>query len=111
MLVGFTNGLIWSVPLYLAYGVAPHVPILLVLGLGIVVIAVVGYAIFHWTASVQWRRQDGFPLVLGALLASMLSGFLILYGSQASAVDYAGKIVVNVVVMTLVAWLWRRELH
>ena len=55
----------------------------------------------------RWRRQDGFPLVFGALLASALSGFLILYGSQAPVVDYVGKIVVNIFVLTFVGWLWR----
>ena len=108
-LAGCTLGLIWSVPLFLAYGVAPDVSILLVLGVGVAVCAMFSRVMIRWTGSMQWRRRDGFPLVFGALLASAMSGFLILYGGQAPGVDYAGKIVVNLFALTFVGWLWRAE--
>lgn len=107
MLVGCSLGLVWSALLFLSYGVAPYVPVVLAWASGVSVCALSCYAISRWTGSKKWRHQDGFPLIFGALLASALSGFLILRGGQAPPLDYAGKTVVNSFVLISVGWPWR----
>lgn len=61
----------------------------------------------RWSSSSHWQDSHRLALSLGALLASMLAGFII-NGPALSAFDLAGKIVVNVIAIVLLASLARK---
>jgi hypothetical protein len=66
--------------------------------------AVIAYAIVsRWASGEGWSDRHRCALVFGAMLVSMLAGFL---GSGTwPAIDVVGKIVLNVIAIALIVWL------
>jgi hypothetical protein len=89
-------GLAWLVLIFIAYGAAPTLPAAIPMVSGIVVAALTALIVNRWINRPDWRDAHSLALVSGALLASMLAGFLLLKISAAPPVDYIGKLVLNV---------------
>jgi hypothetical protein len=74
-------------------------------GLAIVVSAVA--VVDRSSRSSSWNDAARLALVGGALLSSMLAGFLIFAFGGAQIVDVVGKLVLNAAALAGVAWLAR----
>ncbi len=107
-IAAFAFGLAWFMLLFLAYGVAPNVPIGIPMVAGVCVAVTAWVFVHRWTAGSGWRDIHSLSLVFGSLLASMLAGFLVLKGSNAPTVDYIGKIILNIVSIAVLIWLGKR---
>ena len=76
-LVAFLLAMPWFALIFLAYGAFPSVPAAVPLASGL---GLAGFALFLidlWTNGRSWDDTARLALILGALLASMLGGFLI----------------------------------
>jgi len=106
-LTAFLLGLPWFslaiLPYLLPLTVTAEVPI--TIGLGWAALAY--YLIRYWSASRAWGDTHRLALCFGALLASMLAGFVI-NGSVLSPFDLIGKIVFNMIAVVLLIILARR---
>jgi hypothetical protein len=88
-------GLAWFGLLFLAYGAAPAVPVDIPLVLGLGLAGMTAWILNRWTNRPGWRDIHSLALVFGALLASMLAGFLVLRGGNAPLIDHVGKLFLN----------------
>ena len=97
----------WFALILLAYGAIPTLPVVipLVAGLGL---AGVAYSLIgRWAKCTAWQDTSRFALIFGAVLASMLAGFLIFQLGGAMPIDVVGKLVLNVVAIALLIRLGR----
>jgi len=106
-LAAFALGLVWLVLDVTALGVAPSlnpvIPILVALAWG----GGTALLVRRWARGSDWRDGHRVALVSGALVASMLEGFL-LVGALGGPVAVIGKLVLNVAALTLLVALVRR---
>jgi len=107
-LIAFVLSLPWFALFVLAYGAIPTLPaaIPLVAGLGLAGVAF--SLIHHWAQSPVWQDPSRLALTYGALIASMLAGFMIFKLGGALPIDIVGKLVLNVVAIVLLARLGRK---
>ncbi len=100
-------GIPWFGLIFLAYGAVPALPAIIPIltGLAIVVSAVA--VVDRSSRSSSWNDAARLALVGGALLSSMLAGFLIFAFGGAQIVDVVGKLVLNAAALAGVAWLAR----
>lgn len=108
-IVSLACSLVWFILLFLAYGAVWSLPAAIPMAAGILFAPAVIALFFRWATSPSWRDIHTLSLAFGALLASMTAGFLVLKGSNAPTVDYVGKIVVNVLILSFVLWLGKRS--
>jgi hypothetical protein len=108
-IAGFTAGILWFMLVYLAYGLAPAVPPAIPLASGLAIGGVSLLGIKWWNDRFGWSDVNALALILGALAASMLAGFPVLYGSSASLIDYVGKAVLNVLATSAMVLLLVRS--
>jgi hypothetical protein len=106
-LAAFMLALPWFGLIFLAYGAAPSTPPV------IPILTSFGWACGALWLFRRWSRlgwTDGCRLasILGALGASMLAGYLVLWTSAAPAIDFLGKVVFNGVALGLLIRLARQ---
>jgi hypothetical protein len=75
--IAFVLGLLWFAPLLLHYGIFPTFPFALALVLILVLAVGTLWLILYWSAAQGWGDRQRLGLIFGALLASMLAGFLL----------------------------------
>ena len=104
-LFSFVVALPWFALIFLAYGALPALPtgIPLLAGLGLAGVAFT--VINHWAKSPAWGDSSRLALIFGALLASMLAGFLVFWFGGAERVDVVGKLVLNVIAIVFLVGL------
>jgi hypothetical protein len=90
----FLLGLTWYIPLFLYYGLVPDLPFLIPFISGCILAVLVFLLFSYWSASQNWSGRHSLACIIGALLASMLEGFVTL--STASTLDSIGKIVLDI---------------
>jgi hypothetical protein len=104
----FATGIPWFVLLFLAYGAAPALPPAIPIVAGLAMAGFVLYRIARWSRSPEWGDASRLGLILGAMIASMLAGFLVLGLGRAPAIDVVGKLVLNAVAVGWLVSLARR---
>jgi hypothetical protein len=105
---GFVVGTLWFMLVLLAYGAAPAVPPAIPLVSGVAIGSASLVAVRRWNERCGWGDVSVLALIMGMITASMLTGFLVLYGSAAPLIDFVGKAVLNVLAgSALAAWLVR----
>ena len=105
---GFIVGTLWFTLVLLAFGAAPSVPPAIPLVSGIAAGSVSLVAVHVWNKRFGWGDVNVLALIMGAVTACMLTGFLVLYGSGAPPIDFVGKVVLNVLAgSALAVWLMR----
>jgi hypothetical protein len=110
-LVAFVLALPWFTLIFLAYGAWPTLPFLIPMIAGLALAGVAYFLIAHWSRSPAWHDSSRLALIFGALIASMLAGFLVLKLGGATTIDVIGKLVLNVVAVLLLIGLARRISH
>jgi hypothetical protein len=100
----------WFVIVFLAYGVAPGIPVALPVAVGVVLLFVSSPVASGLSGSGFWNELHALAAVFGALTASMSAGYFILIGAAAPPIDYIGKAIVNVVTMGWMVVLMMRQL-
>ncbi|GHO42290.1 hypothetical protein [Ktedonospora formicarum] len=96
-ILAFLLGLIWYIPLFLYYGLAPNLPFLIPLVSGSILAVLVFFVFYYWSASLAWCSRHSLACITGALIASMLEGFITL--PTASTLDITGKIVLDLLAL------------
>ena len=78
-------GAVWAVLWYglvlLGFGIAPGFPPAVAVGAGLLVAAVITALLPRWAADPRWRRGHEFGVIFGAMLGSMMAGFVGFLGS------------------------------
>jgi len=100
-LVAFVLGLPWFALVFLAYGAAPTLPPVVPLVAGLALAGVAFFLIAHVSRSPAWQDSCRLALIVGAIFASMLAGFLVLKLGGALPIDVIGKLVLNVIAVLL----------
>jgi hypothetical protein len=104
--IAFLLCLPWFSLAILPYLVPPSVPTSISIMIGLIWAAAGFLLIRRWSTRATWQDSHRLALSMGALVASMLAGFLI-NGPVLSLFDLAGKFVVNVIAVVLLASLAR----
>jgi hypothetical protein len=104
---GFVLSLPWFSLAILPYILPPAVPISISSMFGLIWAAAAFLLIRRWSSSSTWQDSHRLALSAGAILASMLAGFVI-NGPVLSPFDLTGKIVVNGTAVLLMAYLARK---
>jgi hypothetical protein len=105
--VAFGLGLPWFVLIFLAYGAVPSLPWIVPMVAGVVWFAAAFSSITSWSRRSDWHDSSWLALIFGAILASMIAGFLIFWFGGAIAIDVIGKLVLNLIATALLAGLGR----
>lgn len=105
--ISFVLALPWFTLIFLAYGAFPNLPAVIPLLAGLGLAGVVFSIINHWAKGPAWQDSSRLALIFGALIASMLAGFLIFQLGGALPIDVVGKLVLNVVAILLLVRLAR----
>jgi hypothetical protein len=98
---GFGLGLPWFALVFLAYGILPTLPALWPMLAGLAWAGLAFAIVLRWSRSIHWREPQRLAIMSGALVASMVAGFPILFLSQAPRIDVVGKVVLNVLAFVL----------
>ena len=106
-LASFVLALPWFALIFLAYGGIPTLPAVIPLAAGLGLAGVAISLINHWAKSPAWQDSSRLALIIGGLVASMLSGFLIFKLGGALPIDIVGKLVLNIVAVVLLVLLAR----
>jgi hypothetical protein len=93
LLIAFLFALFWFVLVVLSVGVAPALPAAAAVVGGLTFAALAFWLIWRWSASPKWGDAHRLALISGALLASMLAGFLV--SGAREPVDLIGKLLLN----------------
>jgi hypothetical protein len=111
LLVAFLFALFWFVLVVLSVGVAPTLPATAAVVSALVLATLAFWLIWRWSASPTWGDAHRLALISGALLASMLAGFLV--SGAREPVDVIGKLVLNILAVAglslLAVQIRRRE--
>jgi hypothetical protein len=107
-LAAFVLALPWFVLIFLAYGVYPSLPAFIPISAGLAWAVLALWLFQRWSTRAGWTDNSRHTSVFGALCASMLAGFFVLWASAAPAVDFMGKVVFNGITIGLLIRLVRR---
>ncbi|GCE28817.1 hypothetical protein KDA_43010 [Dictyobacter alpinus] len=108
-LLAFMLALPWFILILFHYGVAPSIPVAIPLIGGIIWVALAFWLIWYWSGSTNWQDRHLLALSMGALLASMLAGFVT--SGVALPIDRIGKLVLNIIAIVLLAYLGYKIRH
>jgi hypothetical protein len=108
-LTAFLLALPWFALIFLAYGAAPAVPAIVPFVLGLAWSALALIRFLTWCARPGWSDHHRLASITGALLASMLAGFPILFASHSPLIDVLGKFVLNLIAVALLLRLTRMK--
>ena len=103
-LAAFWLALPWFGLTIVAYAAPPLSP-LITIAAGITWAAGVALVVSHWTSGSDFGDRHRLALIIGALTASWLEGFIIV--SSAGAVDAIGKLLLDLLAIALLALLAR----
>ena len=103
-LAAFMLALPWFALIFLAYDVLPNLPVAIPMAIGVILAGVAFALIARWSSTPGWRDSSRLALIFGAVVASMIAGFLVFALGRALPIDVIGKLVLNVIA---VAWLIR----
>ena len=109
-LIAFVLGLPWFALIVLQYGLAPSLPVVIPVALGLAWAAGAFFLVRYWSTSQHWRDAHRVALISGALMASMLPGFVL--SGIVLPVDFIAKAVLNVIAVLglfYLAWKVRRR--
>jgi len=109
-IIAFVLGLPWFALIVLQYGLAPSLPVVIPVALGLAWAAGAFFLVRYWSTSQHWGDAHRVALIFGALMASMLSGFVI--SGIVLPIDFIGKAVLNVIAVLglfYLAWKVRRR--
>jgi hypothetical protein len=104
----FGLGLPWFALIFLVYGAVPSLPSSVPLVSGVTLAAIAFSLIAGWSRCPEWQDSSRLALICGAMIASMLAGFLVFVLGGALLIDVIGKLVVNVTAVILLMRLARR---
>jgi len=107
----FVPAVLWFVLPILVFVATSSLSMVPTLLIGIVLIGGVAALVRRWAGGEGWRDAHRLALISGALLASMLTGYLV-NGVLMSVPDLITKLVLNVlalVALIVMAWRLRRE--
>ncbi len=107
-LAAFLLALPWFGLIFLAYGAVPALPWVVPMVAGIILASLSCFLIVPWTWSPDWRDTSRLALIAGALIASMVAGFLIFGVGGAAIVDWIAKLVLNLVAVLLLIRLGQK---
>jgi hypothetical protein len=103
-LIVFLLSLPWFSLAILPYILPEFIPMAVCIMIGVVWAAAAFVLIRYWSSSSSWNEAHRMALVFGALLASMLAGFMI-NGPILSPLDLAGKTCLDLLTLLLLARL------
>jgi hypothetical protein len=103
-LIVFLLSLPWFSLAILPYILPEFIPMAVCIMIGVVWAAAAFVLIGYWSSSSSWNEAHRMALVFGALLASMLAGFMI-NGPILSPLDLAGKTCLDLLTLLLLARL------
>ena len=103
-LITFFLSLPWFSLAILPYIVPATVPTTISIMIGLIWAAISFLLVRHWSSSSTWHDAHRLALSFGALIASMLAGFVI-NGPALSPFDLMGKAVINVIAILLLVYL------
>ncbi len=107
-LIAFTLGLPWFGLVLLSYGAVTTLPPVIPAVVGVILAGSSFFLIEAWASSPNWQDAHRLGLILGALLASMLGGSIILTVGGALPIDRIGQLVLNLIAIVLLIYLVRR---
>jgi hypothetical protein len=90
--VAFLFTLPWFTLVFLSYGMLPTLPAIVPMVAGLTWIGTAFHLVRHMTKWRQWQTATLLAVIPGLLLASMLTGYAILWASSAPVIDYVGKL-------------------
>jgi hypothetical protein len=103
-MIAFLLSLPWFSLAILPYIVPESIPMPVCIMIGLVWAAAAFVLIRYWSSSPSWNEAHHLSLVFGALLASILAGFII-NGPILSPLDLAGKAILDLLALLLLARL------
>jgi hypothetical protein len=103
-LIAFLLSMPWFSLAILPYIVPESIPIPVCIMIGLVWAAAAFVLIRYWSSSPSWNEAHRISLVFGALLASMLAGFII-NGPILSPLDLVGKTILDLLALLLLTRL------
>jgi hypothetical protein len=106
--IALVAGLFWFALVFLAYDALPTLPPTSAMLAGVAVASVALGLMTRWSLSLEWHDSSRLAVILGALLASMSSGFPVLLLGGAFAVDMLGKLALNLLACVVLVRLARR---
>lgn len=109
-LIAFVLSLSWFALIFLHYGLAPSLPVIIPVVLSLAWAAAAFFLVRHWSTSQHWRDAHRVALIFGALMASMLPGFVA--SGIVLPIDFIGKAVLNMITilgLSYLAWKVRQR--
>src|SRR6266487_874720 len=109
-LVAFVLALLWFVLAVLAFIGPPSLPAVIPIVSGLAWAGAAFLLVKYWSASPAWRDAHRLALIFGALIASMLAGFLV--SGIHLPIDLLGKLALNVIALLglfFLAWRLRQR--
>jgi len=109
-LIAFVLGLTWFALIVLHYGLAPSLPVVIPVALGLAWAAGTFFLVRYWSTSQHWGDAHRVAFIFGALMASMLPGFVT--SGIVLPIDFIGKAVLNVIAvlgLSYLAWKVRQR--
>lgn len=104
--IAFVLALPWFGLAILHYGLVPSLPAIIPIVIGLALAGAIFFLVRYWSANPGWQDAHRLALVFGALIASMLVGFIA--SGIALPVDLIGKLVLNMLAVLGLAYLaWR----
>jgi hypothetical protein len=94
-LIAFVFALPWTLLVLLAYGLAPAIPFGVPMVGGAIWACAVLAVFTRWTTSRTWSDMHRFAVVFGGVAACMAGGFVIFAVGGALAIDWIGKLMIN----------------
>lgn len=106
-LIASVLSILWFALVLVPYVVPASLPATLPLVMWSVIAIGTALLVRRWSSSAMWGVRHRFALVFGALVGSMLAGFIV-NGVLLSPTDLVGKLVLNVLAIVLMAYLgWK----
>lgn len=110
-LVGLTVcglGFPWGTFVLVGYGSFPWIPSELVMTAALAWVLSVFFLMRRWISSPAWQETHRFAVVFGAIMACILSGFVVFQVGGALRLDWIGKAMLDAIAVVGLAGLGRR---
>ena len=104
-LAAFGLGFPWGTFVLLGYGIFPWLPARLVMAGALIWVALAFWLMKRWSSRAAWQDTHRFALVSGAVMACILSGFVVFKMGGALPLDWIGKIILDLAAVVALIWL------